>query len=79
MNPSTVFAAHSSYVLGLAFSADGQILISCGMDNVVKFWSALDWGLERALEAHDKSANSVALSPDGRTLATCSTDATVKL
>ena len=79
MNPSSVFTAHSSYALDVAFSVDGRTLISSGMDNVVKMWSAPDWQFLRVLEGHDKSVNSVALSPDGQTLATCSTDATAKL
>jgi WD40 repeat protein len=74
-----VFEAHSSYVLGLSFSKDSRVLISSGMDNLVKLWAVPDWTLVRTLEGHAKSVNAIDLSPDGRTLATGSSDTTVKL
>jgi len=70
------FEAHSNYVLGLTFTNDSKTLISAGMDNVVKLWSAPDWTLEQTLEGHQHSVNSLSLSPDGATLATCSSDNT---
>ncbi len=79
MNRVARFEAHTSYVLDLLFTADSQMLISAGMDNVAKIWSVPDWTLMRVLEGHDKSVNSMSLSPDGRVLATGSTDATVRL
>ena len=79
MRESTVFEAHSSYVLGLEFTPDNQALISAGMDNVVKAWAVPDWALVSTLEGHANSVNSISLSPDGKTLATGSTDTTVKL
>jgi WD40 repeat protein len=79
MTEPTLFQAHSSYVIDLAFSADGRTLISAGMDSAVKLWAAPDWRPIATWTAHDKSVNSLALSPDGDTLATSSTDATVRL
>ena len=73
------FEAHSSYVLNLLFTPDSKTLVSAGMDNLVKLWSAPSWELIRAFEGHANSVNSISLSPDGDTLASGSTDATVKL
>jgi WD40 repeat protein len=79
MKEATIFEAHASYVLNLLFTGDGQTLVSSGMDNVVKLWSALDWNPLRTLEGHANSVNAISLSPDEKTLATGSTDSTVKL
>ena len=79
MREQAVFEAHANYVLGLFFAADGQTLVSAGMDNLVKLWSVSDWKLRQTFAAHDNSVNSMALSPDQRTLATGSSDKTVKL
>ena len=79
MREQAVFEAHSSYVLGLLFTADGQTLVSAGMDNLVKLWSVPDWRLRKTFAGHDNSVNSIAMSPDQRTLATGSSDRTVKL
>jgi WD40 repeat protein len=43
MKESTVFEAHSSYVLGLLFTRNSRTLVSAGMDNIVKLWSVPDW------------------------------------
>ena len=79
MQETTVFEAHSSYVLGLLFTSDSQTLISAGMDNVIKLWSVPGWEPVRTLVGHANSVNSIALAPNGRVLASGSTDATVKL
>jgi len=79
VNDPVVFAAHESYVLGLRFTADGQTLISSGMDNLVKLWSVRGWELVRTFAGHANSVNSLALSPDEKVLATGSSDNTVKL
>ena len=79
MKESTVFEAHSSYVLGLLFTLDSATLVSAGMDNVVRLWSVPDWKLVGTFEGHANSVNSLALSPDERVLVTGSSDFTVKL
>lgn len=79
MAEPTVFQAHSGYVIDLLFTPDSRILVSGGMDNLVKLWSVPGWRSVGTWEGHTKSVNSIALSPFGSTLATASTDATVKL
>lgn len=79
MKEEYIFEAHSSYVLNLRFTGDSQTLISSGMDNLVKLWSAQDWTLFGSFLGHKKSVNNFDLSPDERILATGSSDQTVKL
>ena len=79
MGEHTTFHAHDNYVIDTLFSPDSQILVSSGMDGLIKLWTAPDWTLAGTLEDHANSVNSLSLSPDGRTLASGSTDATVKL
>jgi len=70
---------HSGSVTGLAYSPDGQRLVSTDEGGVVKLWDALTGVEIFTLSAHRRPVRSVAFSPDGRTLATGSEDTTVKL
>lgn len=79
MEPQITFEAHSNYVLGLRFSGDGRILISSGMDALVRLWETGTWQEMMVLAGHNNSVNGFALSPDESTLATCSSDSTVRL
>lgn len=79
MEETKIFKAHASYVLGLHFTADSHTLISSGMDNQVKLWSAPDWILSGSFSGHQNSVNSFDLSRDETLLATGSSDQTVKL
>ncbi|MGD2148175.1 MAG: WD40 repeat domain-containing protein [Anaerolineae bacterium] len=79
MKEPQVFEAHERHVTDLTFTAAGDLLISAGMDNLVRLWSVPDWSLSGTFEGHTHSVNSLSLSPDGRTLATGSTDTTVRL
>ena len=74
-----VFEAHTKHVPTLLFTHDSNLLISGGMDNMVKVWSVPSWELFASLEGHTKSVNTLSLSPDGATLASGSSDMTVKL
>ncbi|MFN2190235.1 MAG: WD40 repeat domain-containing protein [Candidatus Promineifilaceae bacterium] len=73
------FEAHDSYVLGLKFTADGETLVSCGMDNVVKLWDTDSWRYIKSLEGHTHSVHTMDLSPDEKRLVTGSSDKTVKI
>jgi WD40 repeat protein/tRNA A-37 threonylcarbamoyl transferase component Bud32 len=66
-------------VLGVAFSPDGTLLASCGVDKTVKIWDCPTWRVLRTLTGHSEMVLSVAYSPDGRLLASASADKTVRL
>ncbi len=53
-------------VLSVAFSPDGQLLASTGLDGTIKLWRIRDGSLVRTLRS---GANSIVFSPDGQFLA----------
>jgi WD40 repeat protein/tetratricopeptide (TPR) repeat protein len=69
---------HLNKIRGLAYSADGKMLVSGGNDRVVKL-SDLTTGQTRNLGVHTDQVFAVAVSPDGKTVASGSADGTVKL
>jgi WD40 repeat protein len=79
MNKIVSFLAHDSYVLNLLFTRDGETLVSSGMDNVAKLWSAADWTATATYRGHRNSAKSISLAPDEQILVTGSSDQMVKL
>jgi WD40 repeat protein len=83
------FRGHSGYVMGVAFSPDGQRLagaIGSGRDKQgkplpgeVRVWNAHTGQEILTLRGHAGAVTSVAFSPDGTRLASASFDQTVKL
>jgi WD40 repeat protein len=75
--------AHPGGVFGIAITADGTLLASCGADTKVKLWKITGPRsrpiLFRTLLGHEKEVVAVACSPDGRTLASGSYDGTIRL
>jgi len=55
-------------VVGIAFSANGQLLASGGDDEMVRIWHVRDGALLRTIDASNH-VYSVAFSPDGQWLA----------
>lgn len=61
---------HDKGVLALAFSPDGQTLVSGSYDNTARLWDTKTGDLKRTLSEESLNAIfSVAFSPDGRTVA----------
>lgn len=76
--------AHAGGVFGLALSADGKLLASCGADHKVKLWKITnrqDTPIkeERIFEGHEKEVVAVAFSPDGNLLASGGYDPAIRL
>jgi WD40 repeat protein len=65
---------HAGAVLSLAFSPDGQLLASAGMDGVVHVRRVPDGDNVLTLEGHTQAVTSVAFSPDGQWLVSAGFD-----
>jgi WD40 repeat protein len=64
----------------MAFSPDGRLLATAGLDKMVWLFDASRAGkLVRQLIGHKSNINSVRFSPDGKILASASSDGTVRL
>ncbi|GAB4430412.1 MAG: hypothetical protein Kow0031_11260 [Anaerolineae bacterium] len=73
------FTGSSDGVLAVAFSPDGQTLVSGGYDKSARLWDIVTGGEIRRFEGHTDAVESVSFSPDGRTLITASDDGTARL
>jgi tricorn protease-like protein len=74
-----MLSGHTSGVVSLAFSPDGNTLASGSYDTTVRLWNVQTGKLRWKLKGHGSIARTVAFSPDGLTLATGSQDNTVNL
>jgi WD40 repeat protein len=73
------FDGHEEPVTTVAFSPDGQRILSGGYDNTIRLW---DIGSSKELlccSEHTGPVNSVAFSPDGRLAVSASQDRTVRV
>jgi WD40 repeat protein len=61
--------AHSRNVHCVAFSPDGKLLATCGLDRKVKLWDARTGKEVVTLKEYSRNADTVAFSPDGKLIA----------
>ncbi len=60
--------AHDGWLRDLHVCPRGDMVATCGRDQVVRLWSTTDGSLQRELRAHEHDVYCVRFHPDGRTL-----------
>ena len=76
-DPASTDFADSNSITALAFSPDGNLLVSGAKDNTVVVWDAQNGSLLKVLHGHTGAINSLAFSPDGKLLYSNAMDGTV--
>jgi WD40 repeat protein len=74
---STLLNGHEGPVLCLAFSADGQLLLTGGSDETVRLWRAADGEELCCLQGHTDKVRVVVFSPDSKFGYSGSADGTI--
>ncbi|MCF6365322.1 MAG: caspase family protein [Bacteroidales bacterium] len=75
----SVQTGHSSTILDLEYSPDGNILASSGMDNKVILWDLRSYRQMNILSGHNSPVSCIVFHPKEHIIATASDDKTVKL
>jgi WD40 repeat protein len=71
--------ANASFIMAVAFAADGKTLASGHYDNTVALWDVASGMKLRTFKQHSHPVYAVAISPDGKTLASGDYDNSVRL
>jgi hypothetical protein len=74
-----VFEGHTGYVQSVAFSADGQSIISGSDDKTIRLWNVATGKEIKVFEGHTGYVQSVAFSADGQSIISGSNDNTIRL
>jgi WD40 repeat protein/DNA-binding SARP family transcriptional activator len=73
------FEGHLGWVNSVAFSPDGEAVLSGSADKTVVLWDVSTGEIIRRFEGHTAAVNSVAFSPDGQAVLSGSADTTLIL
>jgi WD40 repeat protein len=76
--PRLVLRGHDGPVAAVAFSSDGQMLVSASDDGTARLWRVADGTLVAVLD-HADEVTAAAFSPDGTRIVTASADGTIAL
>jgi WD40 repeat protein len=78
-NELRTLTGHAGPVRGVAFSPDGKLVVSGGVDRTVRIFDVATGKPIDVLSGHQDTVFAVAFSPDGKILASASADRTVRL
>jgi WD40 repeat protein/serine/threonine protein kinase len=70
---------HKGPVFSIAFSPDGERIVSGSWDNTLKVWDAHNGSELMTLRGHKDRVFAVAFNPDGGRIVSCSEDTTLKV
>jgi len=70
---------HTGAVNGVAFSPNGQRIVTASADRTARIWDAATGQELKQLQGHTDAINAVAFSPDDRLVATGSADKTARI
>ncbi len=70
---------HKKWIISVAYSPDGNAIVSGSADNTIKIWDAKNHNLIVTLKGHKSYVLSVAYSPDGKMIVSGSFDKTIKI
>src|SRR5207302_1759578 len=73
------FADHPCVVSAVAWSLDGDLLVSGGSDGMLRWWEVPCGKCIRMRQAHLGAIRSLRSSPDGHRLASCGDDGAIRI
>jgi WD40 repeat protein len=78
-SPLIIYHGHTAGVQAVAWSPDGNRIVSGSNDKTVQVWDALTGTQVALYRGHTNFVNTVAWSPDGKTIVSGSADGTVRV
>src|SRR5437016_1141492 len=78
-NVVQTFKGHTETVTGVAFSTNGQVLVSGGSDRTLRFWNPANGQAVATIGAHAAPVSAVALNPNNAAAYSAADDGTVKV
>ncbi len=79
LNPVTNLVGHTSSVYAVAFSTDGNTVVTGSTDDTARIWDAESGKLLQTLVGHTNSVLAVGISRDGKRILTGSSDKTARI
>ena len=78
-SPLAHLVGHQKAIMHAAFSPNGLLIASAGLDNYIKLWNARDGKFIATLKGHVAPVYQISFSPDSRLLVSGSKDSTLKV